>query len=155
MVIVPSDDLLFPWSVATVVECFRTRSEVDVVHGDWLTWDTTHDVWHLRLNKPFEFAYLTRTNWLTPQATYFRRRALESEGALDLRWPHACDYEWLLRVTKGREVASLSEILAVYSKRPGAVLRYEGAAEAVQREVEEIRARYLNTKSLFHRRFSE
>ena len=145
VVIVPSDDLLFPWSVQTAVEYLQKHPEVDVVHGDSLRRDAERGTWHVQLHKPFSFGYVARTQCLTPQATYLRRRTLEGKEDLDPAFRHACDYEWLLRVIHGRRVVNLPEVLAVVLKREGAVNREAGVAEAMVRETAEIRTKYVQT----------
>ncbi len=151
LVIVPSDDLLFPWSVQTAVEYLHKHPEVDMVHGDSLRWDAERGTWHVQLHKPFSFGYLARTQCLTPQATYLRRRALLGNMELDTSLRHASDYEWLLRVTRGHRVVNLREVLAIARKREGAVNREAGVAEAMARETAELRARYVNLGSPYNR----
>ena len=144
VVIVPSDDLLFPWSVQTAVEYLQKHPEVDVVHGDSLRRDAERKTWHVQLHKPFSFGYVARTECLTPQAAYFRRRALAGKMDLDPSLRHACDYEWLLRVIRDRRVVNLPEVLATVRKREGAVNREAGVAEAMARETAEVRAKYVD-----------
>jgi len=147
LVMVSSDDLLFPWSVQAGVKYFLAHPEVDIVHGDWMAWDVATGAWHLRLNKPFARGYLGRTQCFAVQATYFRRKVLEELGELDQTYRYANDYDFLLRATSGRITRTVREVLAIYRKWPGALSMLEGATEAVEREVAEIRRRYVNTAS--------
>ena len=104
VVIVPSDDLIFPWSVQTAVDYLVEHPDVDVVHGDSISWDVPSDVWSLRLHKAFTYGYMARTQTITPQAAYFRRHVIAGQENLDPTLPHANDYEWILRVARNREV---------------------------------------------------
>lgn len=146
-VILPSDDLLFPWSVQTAVEYLEKHPDVDVVHGDSLRLEESRDELILRLHKPYSFGYVARTECLTPQATFFRRRAIEGNEHLEPGLRHACDYEWVLRVIQGRRVRNIREVLAVVRKREGAVNRESGVARAMAKETAQIRKRYLNPRN--------
>jgi len=150
LVFLPSDDLLFPWSVATAAEYLRAHPRTDVVHGDSLAWSVDDDVWHFRLHKPFTQGFMVRTQNLAAQATYFRRQVVDDVGGLDTAYSYANDYDFWARATDGRTVRTVREVLAIYRKRPGAICMLEGAAEDVDREVAEIKARYVNTESPFY-----
>ena len=149
LVILPSDDLMFPWSVATAVEYLHAHPETDIASGDSLAWNDD-DVWHFRLHKPFTHGFMARTQTLAAQATYFRRQVLDDVGGMDTAYTYANDVDFWIRATDGRNVRTVREVLALYRKRPGALCRLEGAPEAVEREVAEIRARCLNTESPFY-----
>lgn len=145
LVVVPSDDLIFPWSVQTVVDHFLAHPEVEVVHGDSISWDMTSGAWSLRLHKRFTYGYLVRTQTITPQATYYRRHLLEGHEDLDQSLPHACDYDQIMKVVRGRKVVNIPEVLAIFRKRPGAVNMREGAHLRIAEEVKIASARYTRT----------
>ncbi len=151
VVLVPSDDLIFPWSVETAVNYLQDHSDVDVVHGDSISWDVSTDDWSLRLYKPFSYGYLARTQIITPQATYFRRYVISGNEELDTSLKHANDYDWILRLTRHRKVANIHEFLAIFRKRPGAINYREGVGEEVAREANVARARYIRTTGPVHR----
>ena len=150
VVLIPSDDLIFPWSVATAVSYYRTHPEVEVVHGDSLAWDLPTGAWSLRFHKRFTYGYLARTQTLTPQATYLRRHVLLGNEEFDPSLPHVCDYDWIMRVTRGRKVVNIPEFLAIFRKRPGAINLREGASEQITREDSVARARYIGTSGPIH-----
>lgn len=111
LVVVPSDDLIFPWSVQTAVNHFLAHPDVDAVHGDSISWDMTSGAWSLRLHKPFTYGYLVRTQTITPQAAYFRRRLFEGNEDFDSSLPHAGDYDLIMKMTRGRiEIGSQGEL---------------------------------------------
>lgn len=151
VVLLPSDDLIFPWSINVAVDYFRSHPEVDVVHGDSISWDTMTDIWSLRLHKRFSYGYFARTQTITPQATYLRRHVIQGNEELDPSLPHANDYEHLLRLTRGRRVVNIPEILAIFRKRPGAVNMRDDVDELIDQEVSVIRARYIRTSGPFYR----
>ena len=148
LVILPSDDLLFPWSVQTAADYLLARPEVDIVHGDSVARNVAQDVWHLRLHKPFTRGFMARTQCLTAQATYVRRKVVDEVGGIDPEIKHANDYDFWMRATDGRKVHTVREILAVFTKRPGASNMQEGATGSIEEEVAEIRARYLKSRGL-------
>jgi glycosyltransferase involved in cell wall biosynthesis len=150
VIIVPSDDLIFPWSVSTAVDYFRAHPDVDIVHGDSIGWDIATGVWSLRLHKRFTYGYLARTQILTPQATYIRSHVLKGEEELDPSLPHACDYDQILRMARGRRVVNVPEFLAIFRKRIGAVNMRDGVGDEILKEVEILRARYTRTSGPFH-----
>ena len=145
VVILPSDDLIFPWSVSTAVNYFLDHPDVDIVHGDSISWDMSSGAWSLRLHKRFSYGYLARTQILTPQATYIKRCVLKGEEELDPSLPHACDYDQILRITRDRNVVNIPEFLAIFRKRVGAVNMQEGAGDEILEEVRIIRSRYIRT----------
>ena len=151
VVIVPSDDLIFPWSVKTAVDYLMEHPQVDVVHGDSISWELPSDVWSLRLHKPFTYGYFARTQIITPQATYFRKHVLAGHEEWDESLNHANDYDWILRVIQGRKVVNIPEFLAIFRKRPGAINRVEGSAEITERETKIVRARYIRTSGPVYR----
>ncbi|MBT4072309.1 MAG: glycosyltransferase [Chloroflexi bacterium] len=145
IVMLPSDDLMFSWSVQTAVNFLSSHPDVDIVHGDWIAWDVSRRTWNLRLNMPFSRGFMGRTQTLPVQVTYFRKKVLDDVGHVDPKYKHANDLDFLLRATDGRKVKLVREILGVFTKRPGAVNMQEGAAEAVEAEVSELQARYLKS----------
>jgi hypothetical protein len=151
VVILPSDDLIFPWSVKTAVDSFRAQPDVDVVHGDSISWDMPSGEWSLRLHKRFTYGYLARTQIITPQAAYFRSHVLSGNEELDLSLPHANDYEWILRITQNRKVVNIPEILAIFRKRPGAINRQAGISQVIAQEANEARSRYIRTSGPTYR----
>ena len=150
VVVVPSDDLIFPWTIKTVVDHFRAHPDTDVVHGDSVALDMRTGSWHLRVHKRFTFGSLARTQWLVPAAMYIRRDALSGNEELDTSFPHACDYDWIMRITRDRKVANIKEFLAIFRKRPGAVNLREDAGEQIIRETALIRAQHIKTSGLAH-----
>jgi glycosyltransferase involved in cell wall biosynthesis len=151
VVLIPSDDLIFPWSVNVAVDHFRSHPEVDIVHGDSISWDMTTDTWSLRLHKRFSYGYFARTQTMTAQATYLLRHVIQGNEELDPSVPHASDYEQFFRLTRGRKVVNIPEVLAIFRKRPGAMNMRDGASELVDQEVGVIRARYIRTSGPIYR----
>ena len=147
VMLMASDDLIFPWAVQVAVDYLLEHPDVDVVHGDWLSWDVVNDAWHLRLNPPFNRGFMGRTQPIAVLATYFRRRVLDEIGDLDNSYRHANDLEFMLRATQGRKVGSVREILSIFRKRPGAINLSEGSEDGIRREVADIQARHLNADS--------
>ncbi|MBT6680735.1 MAG: glycosyltransferase, partial [Chloroflexi bacterium] len=145
IVVVPSDDLIFPWTIQTVVDYFLSHPKIEVIHGDSVALDMPTGSWHLRLHKRFTYGYLARTQCLVPPATFFRNHVLAGQDQLDPTLHHGGDYDWFLRVLRGRKVVNVREFLAIFRKRPGAVNLREGGGADVERETQIARSRYIKT----------
>jgi glycosyltransferase involved in cell wall biosynthesis len=149
IVMLSSDDLMFSWSVQTAVDFLESHPDVDIVHGDWVAWDVASGIWHLRLSTPFNRGFMGRTQTLPFIVTYLRRKVLDEVSGvrgLDPVYKHANDLDFLMRATDGRKVRLIREILAVFSKRPGAVNMQEGAREAIEVELSIIQGRYFRSR---------
>ena len=151
VIVVPSDDLIFPWSIETAVNYFHDHPDVDVVHGDSIASDLATGAWSLRLHKRFTFGYLARTQSLALQATYFRSHVIAGQEEQDRSLQHAPDYDWLLRLTRDRKVVNIQEFLAIFRKRPGAINHREGISDDVVREANIARSRYIRASGPVHR----
>ena len=147
IVILPSDDMVFPWSVDVAAGYLHANPHVDIVTGDWLAWDVSRRKWHLRLQKPFGWGFMARTQCLAAQATYFRRQVLHEVGGIPERYPSVADYEFWLKATAGRPTRHVREVLAVFRKRQGANHMRPGSAEIVELETSQLRAEHFNTRS--------
>ena len=141
--VVPSDDLLFPWSVETVVAFFREHPEIDAVVGDSLRRSPAGE-YTVHLEPPYSWDRLARgREGPVPPATYFRRPILAGARNLDTTLLHAADLEWYLRLFRKRRVANLREILGIFVKRPGAV-NMTGTAAEWEREYVELASRHVS-----------
>jgi len=108
-----SDDIYYPGAVATAMEIFERRPDVDVVYGNG-----NHIDEHDRFLEPYpteewNFERLKEVCYLCQPAVFFRRSLVERYGPLDLQWHYALDYEYWLRLGKnGARFERIEQVLA-------------------------------------------
>ena len=152
VVIVPADDVLFPWSVSTAMDYLRANPGVDLAYGDFLAWESERDVLHLRLHRPFNRGDMARTQ--CPTFVYFRRRVFHEIGGFDPAYRFHTDHDFWLRATDGRTVHRIPEIMGAFRKHAGTYTRAEGASERAALEFAELAVKYQYARSPLFRPLS-
>jgi glycosyltransferase involved in cell wall biosynthesis len=145
-----SDDLYLPWTLDVVVEAFARRPDVDFVFGDFLQVDETTGRRRLMWQMPFDLDYVRRAGFLAQPAVFWRRAAYELLGGFDtsLRFVADCDY-WM-RAGSSHRFLKVNEVLAV-DREQAASLRQTGA-DALDRELRNVRSRYVTLEGEHHAR---
>jgi glycosyltransferase involved in cell wall biosynthesis len=143
-----SDDLYFPWTIATVVEAFRRHPHASFVFGDVLAVDDTTGRQEFYWMPPFNLDFIRRSGFLAQPGVFWRRSAFEDLGPFDeqLRYVADCAY-WMAAGEKHRFV-KVNEFVAVERNHPG-TLR-ESTSGAVWEELRSVRARYVHLKGVEH-----
>jgi glycosyltransferase involved in cell wall biosynthesis len=122
-----ADDLYEPWTIARVIERFRTYPELDLLYGLALVVDGEGRFLRVAsLPRPRITDLYLFSNFLHQPAVFFRRSLFERFGFLDESLHFALDYEYWLRV--GRHVTARfePEVLARLRLRPGSKMADPG-----------------------------
>ena len=136
-----SDDMYFPWSVATAVERLTSAPGVDLVFGDALLLDDTSGRIRPHFQWPFRREYLSSIGSFAQPATWWRRSLIDRVGGFDESLRLSADLDFYLRVADAGELAHVAEFLAV--------MRLHGAmstvtqAGRIRAESSAVRARHL------------
>jgi hypothetical protein len=136
-----SDDLYFPWTLATVARAFTTHEDADFVFGDVLSVDDETGAQTPLLMAPFDLGHLRRVGFLCQPAVFWRRRVLEAEGGFDesLRFVADCDY-WMRTGARYR-YQKINEFLAIQREHAGTL---RSTDPRVWTELATVRARYAH-----------
>lgn len=110
-----SDDRYRPGCIAAVLDAFEKQPEVDVLYGDYTWIDETGRVWQIRREIEFSkfILFYHRVLYIPTTSTFFRRRIIDDENFIDLRFRYAMDYDFFLRLARrGYRFQHLSRVLA-------------------------------------------
>jgi glycosyltransferase involved in cell wall biosynthesis len=113
-----SDDrYLVPGAVSAAVAFLLEHPGVDVVYGDFRYIDAggrplPKAPWRVR---PFDARALRRGNFIPPQSTFLRRRALGEDLFPDPTLQYPGDWDWYVRLARaGRAFAHLDRVLSEF-----------------------------------------
>ena len=132
-----SDDIFYPGAIRAACEFLEAYPENDFIYGD---------AYHIRKNdeiiesyptEPWDLDRLFETCFLCQPAVFFRRRALQRYGTLDVRLRYCLDYEyWIRAAMKGAKFAWLRQVLAGSRLYPGT--KTLGSRVEVHREINDM-----------------
>lgn len=144
-----SDDLYFPWTLATVARSFDHSPDLDVLFGDAITVDESSGATDFYWTMPFDRDGLCHVGYLPQPAVFWQRRVYEAVGGFDegLRFAADCDY-WM-RASADFSVSRIPEFLAIEYNH-GETLR-ERHGDLVRIEEEAVRRRYVRLEGPHHR----
>jgi glycosyl transferase family 2 len=136
-----SDDLYFPWTLATVAKAFTTHEDADFVFGDILSVDDETGAQTPLIMTPFDLGHLRRVGFLGQPAVFWRRRVVEAEGGFDesLRFVADCDY-WM-RTGAQYRYRKINEFLAIQREHAGTL---RSTDPRVWTELATVRERYAH-----------
>lgn len=136
-----SDDLYFPWTVATVVDFFRRNPGTDFVFGDALSVDDETNSQRFYWTPPFDLEYLRQVGFLAQPTVFWRRRAYQCEGDFDTTLRHVADCDYWMRAGRHHRFSKIEEFLAV--ERDHALAQRYRTSQSVWDELTRVRARYV------------
>lgn len=112
-----SDDVYVSRAISQVADYFLAHTEVDVVYGDCYEMDASGRV-HRKINAhPVDLEQLLLFDFTLYQPTFFfRRRAVEKIGPLDVTLHLALDYDYIVRTVRSCSVAYLPRPLAGFRR---------------------------------------
>jgi glycosyltransferase involved in cell wall biosynthesis len=144
-----SDDLYFPWTIATIVEAFKQSRDVAFVYGDVLSVDERIHAERIHWQLPFNLDYIRRVGFLAQPAVFWRRELVVREGGFDetLRYVADCDY-WM-RLGEKHRFQKVNEIVAIERDHAGALRERDRAA--LESELTLVRSRYVMAEGMGHR----
>ena len=134
-----SDDVYFPWAVATVVTAFASAS-ADIVFGDGIHVDDETGAQHLMLLPPFSKSSLAVIGSLVQPAAFWRRTVVEATGGFDPHLRFVGDLDFWLRAARPGRVRHVDEVLA--AERGHAARLSVAAADRIAFEDLEMRGRH-------------
>jgi len=114
----PSDDLLLPWTVGTVVRKFRSNPEADLAYGDLIRTPYGGKFGAIYFDPP-EAMLRThlRFNSIAGMAVFFRRRVFDSLDGFDEQFRIVSDYDFWLRAVRQFKFSKVDEALACFQPR--------------------------------------
>jgi glycosyltransferase involved in cell wall biosynthesis len=107
-----SDDLFFPWTLATVVAAFNAHPDTSVVYGDALGL-RADGLEEIRFAAPGGYAALQYATSLIQPAVFWRRAIYDTIGGFDPSMRLAGDLDYWLRMGADCQRQRVDEILAV------------------------------------------
>ena len=130
----PSDDLLLPWAVGTVVRKFEESPETDLVYGDLVRTPYGGRFGTIYFDPP-EDALRThlRFNSIAAMTVFFRRRVFDSLKGLDEQFRIVSDYDFWLRAAMQFRFSKVDEALACFQPRKRSVSVGDPAAHHRER----------------------
>jgi glycosyltransferase involved in cell wall biosynthesis len=115
-----SDDTLLPGAVARVVHEFQQDPEALLVYGEALFVDESGGEIFPLEPRPFDEDEMRRRceNFVVQPGSFFRQRAWQLAGPLDVDAHYLFDFEFALRVARHGKVKAIPDRLATYRVHP-------------------------------------
>src|SRR5277367_5244413 len=116
-----SDDRYRPGCFEKIVGSAARSPEADVLYGDSTFINENSQVWRVRREIEFNrfiLRYLYML-YILSAATFFRRRIFQDENWINIKYSHAMDYEFFLRLdARGYKFEHVPELLADFRFHP-------------------------------------
>ena len=105
-----SDDIYYPGVFHQIAKTAELHPEVDLIIGNLLLIDATdHPLRDLHYVRPTYNSLVAEGMVLANQAAFWRRSLHDRIGYLDDQMDYSFDYEWFLRVLKGRKAVHVNQ----------------------------------------------
>jgi glycosyltransferase involved in cell wall biosynthesis len=107
-----SDDIYYPGTFKTVLECFEKYPDVNVIYGNAHHIDEKDNILEPYYTEKWDYERLKDICFLCQPTVFFRRSVVEKVGLLDEALQYCMDYEYWLRAGAESEFHYLSQTLA-------------------------------------------
>ncbi len=108
-----SDDFYLRKSFSAVADFFASHPDVDLVYGDVLSLDGSNKLLNVMHYKDYDLTDLMTFRIIGQPAVFFRRRAWEEAGGLDLNYHYLLDHHLWLRIASRGKIAYQHNLWAV------------------------------------------
>ena len=110
-----SDDLYTPGAVSLIANYFLTHPNIDIVYGDCSEIDESGNVRSFVRAHPFDLKRLLLLEYTLSQPTFFfRRRAIDMIGPLNVGLYLGLDYDYFVRAARTCTLTYLPALLAAF-----------------------------------------
>ncbi len=116
-----ADDYYFPGAISAAVAALEAHPDAGAVYGDGVWVDASGRLIGDYPTRDFDPCLLARECFLCQPAVFLRRRAFESAGGLDPRWPHTFDYDLWIRLSRRWKLERIPVRLAASRMRRGTI----------------------------------
>ena len=107
-----SDDIYYPGTFKTVLECFEKYPDVNVIYGNANHIDENDNTLEPYYTEKWNYERLKDICFLCQPAVFFRRDVIEKVGLLDETLQYCMDYEYWLRAGAELKFHYLTQTLA-------------------------------------------
>lgn len=143
-----SDDLYFPWTIATVVAVFAADPTIDVVFGDAVSVDDRSGRSLAIMHPPFDLDWVRREGFLAQPAVFWGRRVLDRFGGFDASLKFVADCDFWMRIGDDARFRRIDEFLAI--DRIHHVGLRAARRGALEDELSMVRRRYVRMTGAAH-----
>lgn len=120
---ISSDDLYAPGAIGEAVKFLLDNPECDVVYGGFDVIDENGQVLKTIMPREFDLQRLIQyeAGKIILQATFFRKRVIDSVGPLDISLHYCFDYDFLIRVGMRFKMMRTPQVLASLRFQPDSI----------------------------------
>jgi glycosyltransferase involved in cell wall biosynthesis len=139
-----SDDAYLSDALRKVVDLFYGEPDVTVIYGRTYYTDTNSKILGRYPTEPFNYKRLAMFNFICQPSTFFRKKAFELAGGLDLSLRYGMDYDLWIRLAKQFEFRYIPEFFSTYRLHEESKTISSGDALANHKEALNIAIKYYD-----------
>lgn len=142
MAILPSDDLLLPWAVSSVISTYGRNPGVDLIYGDTILMQMGDSLGTMAINPlPSRLPVHLTFGPISFPSVFWTKRLYTRVGGFDQSLQAASDYDFTIRAAMHSQVRKTAEPLACY--------RYRGQSESLRDSEQQRRDRQVINSRYF------